>query len=667
MSISPDYFALLDHIGTTRPVRDLLRGDEDVVALRHDVDHDLDLALDMAFWEWRRGTRATYFLLPTAAYWHDDRLLDIVRQLDDYGHEVGLHLNVLAEWFAGSTDDPARRLGEELSRLRAADVEVVGVSAHGDPLCYQRSFSNRWCLADLRRADPAASEAGLSAEGVPSTEAAFRLRYPTDHRLRRDDGGVLDLWQLRLVDLGLDYEAVAVPVDAYFTDSGGGWKRSPDPRQASLTRGRHQVLVHPEHWRGDQRLWLILSTARSGSMWTAAALDRASSAGADHEFSLNHRATADGEVVAEQRTGAGFTRLLEEPALVRQLLAEARAAREAEGRDHAEANVYLAHVIDAVREIYPDGPLMHLHREPRDVVRSLLERDWYDTPEDDRHPSVDVEGWDVMGQLERCCWYVRRVNEALLDVTHGRLMLENAVTDPAALVEAFAGMGLAVHARLLGEFGQQRVNASKGRWVAPYGEWPVSNQELADQVLEPIRERLGYLPSGRSAAPPRSFATAAQEAITRLDQLQLEELGAVGCQLSAGIDGLEVHPDRSRHSYVVVGGGVWTRCSPDEGWTVRPGTYVRLEVLASGGPGQATLFGLVTRADGSLLHARRLVPLVLGTPTTAAFRPRPDGARYRIAIHMPQDRAPELLSLRSIRLEEVSSPTVDRPPHTEVP
>lgn len=660
MSISPDYVALLDHLGATRPVRDLLDGAAHVVALRHDIDHDLDLALEMAFLEWRRGARATYFLLPTAAYWHDERLLDYVAQLDDYGHEVGLHLNVVAEWVAGSTDDPAQRLAQQLARLRSADIDVVGVSAHGDPLCYRRSFSNRWCLADLRPRDPATAETGLSAEGVPTSDPDFRLRYPADHRIRREDGAVHDLWQLRLADFGLTYEAVATPLDAYFTDSGGGWKRSPDPRRTDLSHGRHQVLVHPEHWRGEQRLWLVLSTARSGSTWMAAALDRASSVGADHEFSLNHRVTAQGEVLAEKRTGVGFPALVEDPSLVRQLLAEARAAREAVARDHVEANVYLVHVLDAVREIYPDTPLMHLHREPREVVRSLLERDWYDTPEDDRHPVIDVDGWDGMGQFERCCWYVRRVNEVLLEVGHGRLALDLAVADPSALVEAFAGVGLAVHARLLGEFGQRRVNASTGRWVAAYDEWPAADRDLADRILEPIRERLGYRPSSRPIAPPRVLEAVAPEVVTRLDEIRLEDLGAVGCELLAGIDGIEVRPDRTRHSYVVVGGGVWARCLPDQGWPVRPGTYVRVEVAASGDAGQATLFGLVTRADGSLLQARRLGPLTIGVPTTAAFRPRPDGARYRIAVHMPQGAAPEVLSLRSIRLEEVSSPRAGR-------
>ena len=35
------------------------------IALRHDVDHDLELALEMAHHEWRLGFKATYYLLHT--------------------------------------------------------------------------------------------------------------------------------------------------------------------------------------------------------------------------------------------------------------------------------------------------------------------------------------------------------------------------------------------------------------------------------------------------------------------------------------------------------------------------------------------------------------------------------------------------------------------------
>ncbi|MEE9131736.1 MAG: hypothetical protein V3T84_17105, partial [Phycisphaerales bacterium] len=89
MTIKDDYFRYLDHIGTSVPMRELSAHPEwsDAIALRHDIDHDLDLALEMAHHEHERGIRATYFLLHTCDYWNDPRFAVKCAQLEAYGHE----------------------------------------------------------------------------------------------------------------------------------------------------------------------------------------------------------------------------------------------------------------------------------------------------------------------------------------------------------------------------------------------------------------------------------------------------------------------------------------------------------------------------------------------------------------------------------------------------
>ena len=57
MTIQQAYFDLLDHLGQTSTVAELHASNEgdNIVALRHDIDHDLELALEMAHHEWRLG------------------------------------------------------------------------------------------------------------------------------------------------------------------------------------------------------------------------------------------------------------------------------------------------------------------------------------------------------------------------------------------------------------------------------------------------------------------------------------------------------------------------------------------------------------------------------------------------------------------------------------
>lgn len=653
MTISADYLSLLDHLGETRPVADLLTDQPNVVALRHDVDHDLDLALEMAFWEHRRGVRATYYLLPSAPYWGDDKDFDLkVLQLADYGHEVGLHLNGLAEWVDGRIDDIPNRLQFSLARLRSSGLDVIGTAAHGDRACYEHDVINNWVFEELRPTDPSTSESGLSAEGVPSPDPAFRIPY-RDDVVTRADGAQFRLWSLSMADMGLAYEAVRLSMDGYYSDSGGRWTRTPDPLTADLSRGRHQVLVHPEYYRGPQRTVFVLSTARSGSAWTARALQRCSSATAHHEFTLNHRLDDAGEVQAEHRTGAGFTKLLQDSGEVRRLVAQAREIRERRDGDHVECNVYLPHALNAVRDVHPDATLIHLYRDPHRVLPSLLNRDWYDTPLDDRHPSIEVDGWASMDQVEKCCAYITATNIDLALACDLTLSFEQALTDPDHLVDVMAQARVAVHRRLLDRVVDDVVNAGRVHRVGPLDDWPHPQRLRAAKWLGQVRRMLAHLqPFPRMDDSPESAALP-EDLVTEVLRGQLPgRANAVGGDLLFGPPGaLRTNPDR--HSYVLLGGGVWGSNVPSDGWEVVPNAYVsvRLHTVLDP-PTPATLFGLSYDEDGQLLQARRLAPLGSGI-VDSAFRPRPDGARWNLGIHVPatSDSTPRLLTINAVEVD----------------
>jgi hypothetical protein len=251
MTINQDYLKMLDHLGPTVTVAEFIAQSSkpDLIALRHDVDHDLDLALAMAHLEHAAGRRATYFILHTAPYIHDEEFLEKCLKIQDYGHEIGLHLNALSPWCDGETDDPIGDLSAWLDSLRDAGVEIVGSAAHGDQACYEHGFINYWIWRELRGDDPAVRENGLTAEGVRRGSDDDRsVSYPSSDAVIRADGATFPLWSVSMESLGLSYEACRAPFDRYWSDSGGSWKRSPNPMEHELSRGRHQVLVHPIWW-----------------------------------------------------------------------------------------------------------------------------------------------------------------------------------------------------------------------------------------------------------------------------------------------------------------------------------------------------------------------------------------------------------------------------------
>lgn len=248
-SIAAKYRNYLKIFGPTVTIGTLARNTaSDLIALRHDVDHDIDVALEMARIEHDLGYRATYYLLHTAPYWNTPEFFDKSLALQEYGHEVGLHVNVLSEWASGSIDDPGARLAELLASLREAGIAVSGMASHGDRLCYEIGFINYWCFAELRPDDPAADQDGRTAEGPKDPLGIRSVSYPQEHVLTRPDGAAFPLWSVSMKELGLEYDAWHLNFDRYFSDSGGSWARTPDPLEADLSAGRHQILVHPIHW-----------------------------------------------------------------------------------------------------------------------------------------------------------------------------------------------------------------------------------------------------------------------------------------------------------------------------------------------------------------------------------------------------------------------------------
>lgn len=101
------------------------------VFIRHDVDHSLRLASQMARAEARRGVRSTYFI-----QLHSDLYsaatpagAGIVRELVGLGHEVGLHYDT--GYYLSAERDPGVAFDADLALLsRLAGTPVVSAAKH---------------------------------------------------------------------------------------------------------------------------------------------------------------------------------------------------------------------------------------------------------------------------------------------------------------------------------------------------------------------------------------------------------------------------------------------------------------------------------------------------------------------------------------------------------
>ena len=187
------------------PLREVAEGntDEKVIALRHDIDSDLQRSLRFAQWENARGFRASYFVLHTVPYYTDKtQVNNTLHELQRLGHEIGLHNDAVTVALQQGAEDPIAAamdiLEVELKVLRDEGFEIVGTAAHGSALCKEHGVNN---MEVFDRFDP--EQLGLEY-------AAYKL-----HR-------------------GMNY----------VSDNGGEWR---SPRVLMPDRQTH-VLCHPQHW-----------------------------------------------------------------------------------------------------------------------------------------------------------------------------------------------------------------------------------------------------------------------------------------------------------------------------------------------------------------------------------------------------------------------------------
>jgi hypothetical protein len=243
----PSLLALFQKYATNLTWLEAARGVEiaadAALIIRHDIDHDLDTAVELARWESRNGIRATYCPLHTAWYYgelgpeghrHTDFLIESLREIQDLGHEINLHNNFGVLGLKTGID-PIALLEREVLALRSYGIDVRGTSTHGDRLCRELNFRNY----------------ELFAESVYEERGGPRTVEHENNRIRLGD--------VSMADLGLEYEAYDLPRDEYVTDSGGRLRYKRNTRgRAGRSRDELEltppyrriigVLAHPVWW-----------------------------------------------------------------------------------------------------------------------------------------------------------------------------------------------------------------------------------------------------------------------------------------------------------------------------------------------------------------------------------------------------------------------------------
>jgi hypothetical protein len=426
--------------------------------------------------------------------------------------------------------------------------------------------------------------------------------------------------------------------------------------------------VDASAWRAPRgRLWAFASTSRAGSTWLAHVIDRGSPLRSAHEHLLNHR-VVDGRLRYDQHTTEGFRDVARDETRLRSLVADVRGAMLDRGDDLVDANPYLAHALHALLAEVPDATVVHLHRDPWAVLRSILNRQWYDTPLDTWHPDLPVEGWSAMRQLERCAWYVRHTNELLLERELPRLAFESVVHDVYALAAALDGLGIPFFPSLAADAVGERRNENPSWFVAPVEDWCDADRALVDPILEPIASRLGYATpahrSGHRARTPSLPHASIGSLVHRPGRRGWGRLPVLRGTSRPDGDGLRIEVPHGRRAALVLGPGRWSvaalvlpRGMPGPGigagWPVADDAWVRGALDLDLHGGVALLVCVSFDRAGRVLAVRRAARWFGSATAEVAIRPRPDATRFTFLLVLDARTEAIRACVRTIDLELV--------------
>jgi hypothetical protein len=670
MSIRTDYFDYLTHFQSTVTLAEYASSSGPQIALRHDIDHCIDTALEMAFWESENNIRASYFILDTAPYRNDPRLIDKCLQIQEFGHEVGIHTNSITKWFETGID-PYEDVKKQIRRFRDAGVSIYGTSAHGDRACYEHNFINYWIFRGLKTDNVIERESSLNAEGIFEPDAQKQIQYPGDHQLRRANGLTLNLWSGDEQDLGLSYEASHLESDAYFTDSGGLWKRSTDPIKKNLSDKRVQILMHPIHWRAPRKIYFFLSTARSGSKWLSTILNEASSCSGRHEYTLNHfNETNSNKVLDEKMTGHRLHELLNNEIKIEEGLEHTRQLVDSQERDYAEANVYLPLVLRQLTNKLPDAQLINLHRNPANVVRSIMNRGWYDTPNDTSHPANLYRNWAQFSPFIKCCHYVRFVNEKLILFCNERIAFEEMVTDSQYLYERLKSFGIAYYPLLAKELIGQKINSNRLDSFPSFEKWSFQDMSDYQEQLAEVSGNLGYFENKikRFSHNPYLFKFIKKlcgYSITKVSKRNIiyNENSSTKIISKCSFKNIKIIDKGSsntitiinsdKHAHLLLKGKDWSKLNDKAGWKLNHNGYYTVSLTSTIPTGvKINVFCLYYDKRRKLVHKRALGTLnekeIENIYTFAAMG---NSHFFNLALYLPVQEQGRRASLSSIHLK----------------
>lgn len=246
-----------------------------------------------------------------------------------------------------------------------------------------------------------------------------------------------------------------------------------------------------DQWYAEKNVFFILGLGRSGTHFLSQLLNADSNAVVYHE-----PLPEDFQAVpaAQQSDQAGYHYIEHVRKKRIYLLTRKRAVL-----TYGEANSNLRYHVKALQQSIPNAKLLHLIRDGRDVVRSLMARQHYTNDGIGHHsiiPRLDDPyylKWSGLSRFEKMCWLWADSNTRLSNDVKEYVRFEQIVSDYDYFhekIERYLGIDIG-RARWQAAI-EQPADPTVAHVLPSWRQWDVKLQQSFDTICGPVMQQYSY-------------------------------------------------------------------------------------------------------------------------------------------------------------------------------
>ena len=247
-----------------------------------------------------------------------------------------------------------------------------------------------------------------------------------------------------------------------------------------------------EAWLGDLNVFFILAIGRSGSMFLTHLLNQAPEAQVYHEPVLVDFA-AYTEAFHNEKIAEYYLRRFRKKEIYLRIQDESLGT-------YGEVNTNLRRHCNALKQEFPNVILIHLVRDGRDVVRSMMSRRTFqawDPVTAQIHPHEEdrwAGAWPQMDRFEKLCWYWMTENRYLRHAINRTVQFEKLLSDYEYFAsELLAPLNLTIPKYAWRTAKERPKNVTRQYQISHWSDWDTDKKQAFERICGGEMRENGYV------------------------------------------------------------------------------------------------------------------------------------------------------------------------------